>query len=185
MTPKVLVIVAPGFEEIEALTPIDILRRAEIEVTVAGLTHTSVEGSHRIVVETDTVLSSCSNTTYDAIILPGGMPGTLNLLESTEVIDTVQRHFRNNKLCCAICAAPRVLDKANILKEAQFTCYPSVEEKIKSGIFIDNAVVYSDNIITSRGVGTTLDFSLAIVKKLTTEETAQKVAQSVIFQGSI
>lgn len=185
MKKSALVILAQGFEEIEAISPIDILRRAGIEVTVAGLDARTIIGAHAIPVEADTTLRECINNTYDAIVLPGGMPGTLNLLNSTEVVDMVERHFRLDKLCCAICAAPRVLDKAGILKEQQFTCYPSVEREITSGTHTEKSVSYSGNIITSRGVGTALDFGLAIVKKLTTEETALKVAQSVIFQGSL
>lgn len=185
MSKKALVVLAPGFEEVEAITPIDILRRAEIDVTVAGLESPTVKAAHAVEFTADTTLSACLDSDYDAIVLPGGMPGTLHLLESAELIDLIQRHFRLGKLCCAICAAPRVLDKAGILEEAQFTCYPSAQADIGSGSYTEKPVVYSDTIITSRGVGTALDFALAIVKKLTTEETALKIAQSVIFQGSL
>ena len=181
MNIKALVILAEGHEEIEAITPVDLLRRAGISVTVAGLRNKKITGSHGIQTITDITLEEF-NDHYDALILPGGMPGTTNLENSKKVLKLVKESVVNpEKLCCAICAAPRVLHKAGVLKNRKFTCYPNVENDISEGKHLTDNVVIDENIITSRGVGTTIDFSLAIIEYLTDTHTADLLSSKIIY----
>lgn len=176
-----LVILAEGHEEVEAITPIDIMRRAGINVIIAGLDKKEIIGAHGITTIADTLLEDI-NHDFEAIILPGGMPGTLNLCNSQKVLDLVKQISSNpNNLCAAICAAPLVLSKAGILNKKKFTCYPGTEEKIPEGKHFEDNVVIDGNIITSRGVGTAIDFSLAIVEYLVDTDTADILSNRIIF----
>ena len=177
-----LIILAEGFEEIEALTPIDILRRGNVEVTVAGLTSDSIQGAHKITIQCDTLLLQCNTELFDAIILPGGMPGTLNLLESPVTQEILLKHYNNNKFCCAICAAPRVLDKVKLLVNRTYTCYPGTEKSIKSGVHQDLPVFKDGLIITGQSVGSAQAFSLEILKALQGEKTTQDVAEKIYYR---
>lgn len=181
MNIKALVILAEGHEEIEAITPIDLLRRVGINVTVAGLTSKEVKGSHGLITVADTTLDEYSDD-FDALILPGGMPGTTNLENSNKVIELVKKAEANSsKVCAAICAAPRVLYKAGILKGKNFTCYPGVEDEILDGKHSAENVVIDGNVITSRGVGTAIDFSLAIVEYLVDTYAADILSSKIIY----
>lgn len=185
MNINALVILAEGYEEIEAITPIDLLKRAGINVTVAGLNSKEVTGAHGIKTIADTALEDINND-FDAIVLPGGMPGTKNLLNSEEVINLVKEISSSpNKLCAAICAAPQVLSKAGILKGKKFTCYPGIESNIPEGKHLSDNVVIDENIITSRGVGTAIDFSLAIVEFLIDTYAADLLANKIIYNQEV
>jgi 4-methyl-5(b-hydroxyethyl)-thiazole monophosphate biosynthesis len=174
-----LIIFAQGFEEIEAITPIDLLRRAGIEVSVEGLDSVEVKGSHDIQITADAVFTLPSYLP-DAVILPGG-PGHKNLLDSKTVIEFAQKMFMNGKLCATICAAPSVLGKAGILKGKKVTCFPGFEDKLEGGIFVKQPVVIDGTIITSRGAGTAVPFSLEIIRYLTDTRTVEKVASAIVY----
>jgi len=170
---KVLVPIAKGFEEIEAVCIIDVLRRAEIEVLVASLDENSlVKGANGITIETDLQLKNVSSDELTMIVLPGGWDGTYALADDANVQRILKEMDAAGKNIAAICAAPFALNAAGVLKE-KFTCYPSVEEQIrKEGYEGDKSMVVEDaNVMTSRGPATAICFALAIVKKLKGEET--------------
>lgn len=178
---KAIIILADGFEEMEAITPIDLLRRAGIEVRTLGLNKKEICGSHGIKVIADEEFDAKKNYgEFDAIILPGGA-GVENLLADDGVISIVKRSYDNKKLCCAICAAPKVFDKAGILKNRKFTCFPSVKKEIKSGNHIDDAVVQDEFVLTSKAAGTAIDFSLVIIDNLLDEEDARKIIDKIYY----
>jgi len=169
----VLVPIAKGFEEIEAVTIIDVLRRAQIDVLVASIDKEPlVQGANGIVIETDVFMENVVTDVLDMIILPGGWDGTYALADSPIVQNMLREMDTLGKGIAAICAAPFALNKAGVLKQ-NFTCYPSVEEEIrKEGYQGDSAMVVEDgNVITSRGPGTSMCFALEIVKKLKGQET--------------
>jgi 4-methyl-5(b-hydroxyethyl)-thiazole monophosphate biosynthesis len=181
MEHKATVILAPGFEEIEAAVPIDLLRRAGVDVQAAGLGSQTITGAHGLTFKTDAVLEP-SAAAGTALVLPGGMPGTQNLLDSDLVIDTVKRAFTRGKLCSAICAAPRVLDKAGVLDGRRFTCYPGVEKQISAGTWVLENVVRDSNVITSRGAGTAILFSLEIIHYLLGPVAAERIAGKIVYE---
>jgi len=170
---KVLVPLAGGFEEIEAVAIIDVLRRAEIEVLVASLdANNLVKGANGIVVQADIQVKDVTSDAIDMIILPGGWDGTYALADDKNVQALLKEMDAKGKNIAAICAAPFALHKAGVLKQ-NYTCYPSAEEQIrKDGFMGDKAMVVEDgNVLTSRGPGTSICFALAIVKKLKGDET--------------
>ena len=170
---KVLVPLANGFEEIEAVTIIDVLRRAEIEVMVASLDDDFlVEGANKIVVKADMRVDEVDSDWLDMIILPGGVDGTYALADDANVQRLLKEMDAKGKNIAAICAAPFALQKAGVLKQ-NYTCYPSFEEQIRlDGYQGDKAMIVEDgNVMTSRGPGTAICFALAIVKKLKGDET--------------
>jgi 4-methyl-5(b-hydroxyethyl)-thiazole monophosphate biosynthesis len=181
MQKTALILLADGFEEIEALTPIDLLRRAGVTVTVAAIgQHLQVRGAHDILIVADLLLAHFSES-FDALIIPGGQPGTRNLCANQEVIALVGNAFRTNILCAAICAAPMVFDKAGILTGRRFTCFPGIEKEIRSGTFCTDSVVEDGNIITSRGAGTAIPFALRIIAALCGEAAAQAMAKTIVY----
>ena len=167
MSKKVLVPLAEGFEEVEAVTIIDVLRRANIEVISASLSsNLEVKGSHNIILKADTTLDKIINDDFDAIALPGGMGGMNNLKNDKRVISKLQKMYENKKLVSAICASPIVLGEASVIK-GKYTCYPSCESMVKGGEYVEkDLVVVNDNVITSKGPATTIFFALEIVKYL-------------------
>jgi 4-methyl-5(b-hydroxyethyl)-thiazole monophosphate biosynthesis len=181
MEKHAITILADGFEEIEAITPIDLLRRAGIKVTVLGLNSLEVRGSHNIIVKTEMLLEEFRDP-FDALILPGG-PGHKNLLASQAVLDLVISSNKNNLLCAAICAEPSILGTAGILKGKKATCFPGYEDKLGGAIFVDNKVVTDGAVITSRGAGTAIDFSLEIISYLGGVNASAGVAGKIIYKG--
>lgn len=179
---KVLVPLAKGFEEIEAVSIIDVLRRAEIEVIVAALNDEMlVLGANGIALQADTKVETVSADELDMIVLPGGWGGTYALADDENVQELLREMDAQNKNIGAICAAPYALHKAGVLKE-EFTCYPSVEEEIDHDGYIgDKAmVVESQNVLTSRGPATAICFALQIVKKLKGEEVYNTLKSGVL-----
>lgn len=162
---KIAVILADGFEEIEALTPVDVLRRAQIDCHMIGLTGLQVTGSHGIQVIADAVFTG-DLSAYDMIVLPGGMPGSVNLRDNEVLISELQTAVAKGKQVAAICAAPIVLEHAGLLENRQYTCYPGKEQEITSGTHQEKAVVVDGPIITSRGAGTSLEFAYTLVDLL-------------------
>ncbi|MCC5878126.1 MAG: DJ-1/PfpI family protein [Candidatus Sumerlaeia bacterium] len=181
MTPKVLVILADGFEEIEAVTPIDILRRCGVEVITAGLENTRVTGSHEITVEADTLLKDVAGETFDLILLPGG-PGTKRLRESAVVAEIVRTQAREGRLLAAICAAPTVLAANGVLGTRRATCFPACEGDMGEARIVHEDVVIDNGIITSRGAGTALPFALAVAGELVGEQLAAEIARAVVYK---
>ncbi|HDZ76519.1 MAG TPA: DJ-1/PfpI family protein [Candidatus Omnitrophica bacterium] len=181
MLKKALVILADGFEEIEAITSIDILRRGYIDVTVAALSTKVVTGAHGIKISADILLEQF-NQDIDALVLPGGSPGSENLNKSKKVHEIISKTFKANKVVAAICAAPAlVLEPAGILKNKRATCYPGMEKLFSEDVkFIDEAVVRDGNLITSRGIGAALRFALCIVETLIDKSTADALAEKVV-----
>lgn len=178
----VITVLADGFEEIEAVTFIDLLRRADIKVTILGLESKEVRGSHDIRITSDMLLKDF-NGSFDGIVLPGGMPGTKNLAESPELIKRIQKANSEGLLCAAICAGPSVLARAGILEGVNVTCYPGVEKELSGARFQETAVVRDKNIITSRGVGTAIPFALELISYLTSKEVSSRIAKSIVFNG--
>jgi protein deglycase len=176
----ILVPLAPGFEETEAVTIIDILRRAEVKVIVAGVEGKSVTGAHDITVECDCLLDQVDRKNLDGAVLPGGMPGARNLLKHSLVRDILIELDRQQLLVAAICAAPIVLEAAGVLKGRRATCYPGYEKELKSATFVHENVVKDGNIMTSRGLGTALHFALALVKVLCGEEKQEHLKKAVL-----
>ena len=169
---KVLVPLAKGFEEIEAVSIIDVLRRAEIEVVVASLDENQlVLGANGITIQTDTQIKDVDADTLDMVVLPGGWDGTYALADDENVQNLLKEMDAQNKNIAAICAAPFALNKAGVLKD-EYTCYPSVEDEIKKDGYMGDRsmVVESGNVMTSRGPATALCFALQIVKKLKGDE---------------
>ena len=178
---KIILFLADGFEEIEALTVVDVLRRAGIVCdTVSISENLQVNGAHNIKVIAD-MKSSDVAAEYDGIILPGGMPGTRNLQNSTYVLDMINEYYNKGKLIAAICAAPIVLASAGIIKGKSLTSYPGFEEELKEAYYSQDLVVKDGNIITSRGAGTAFDFAVAIMDYLGYEGQGKELRASMIY----
>jgi 4-methyl-5(b-hydroxyethyl)-thiazole monophosphate biosynthesis len=175
---KVLVVLAPGFEEIEATAIIDVLRRAKIEVTVAGLLARSVTGSHDICIEADALLDDVPAEGYDALVLPGGLPGAHHLRDDARVTSLVRQFCEQDKWVGAICAAPIVLETAGVLSGRRATSYPG--QDLPSARYEERAVVRDGRVITSRGVGTALSFACELVACLESPRLADMLAERML-----
>ena len=176
-----LELLAPGFEEIEAITIIDLLRRASIKVMVAGLVKESVQGSHDIIIKPDAFYKQVKHNEYDILILPGGQPGTNNLKEDNTVLDWVRQRHNSNQLIAAICAAPKVLEAAGITSGFKLTSFPSEKAVFDPQYYSEKNVVIDRHIITSRGVGTAIDFTLAIISVLKNPECAEDLRKRILY----
>lgn len=181
MAKKIMLLLAEGFEEIEAVTCIDILRRAGIKVTITSIADLIVEGSHQLKIKADKKISEIRSD-YDAVILPGGMPGAENLANSNQVTTLLKQLNNQKKIIAAICAAPAlVLSPLGILENKNATCYPGMEKNFsKTTTYQNQQVVIDENIITSQGPATALQFSLKIIEQLLGEKTANKVSAAVL-----
>ncbi len=176
--PTVLVIFPAGFEEIEAVTPVDLLRRAGALVTLASLAEgMHVTGRNGMTLHTDGALSAFESGSFDCIVLPGG-PGVKLLSDDERVAGLLRRQLASDGWIAAICAAPLALDAAGILKGRRFTAHASVAADLP-GALLDEKVVVDGRIITSRGAGTALDFGLMIIEKLISRDKAAEVAKSI------
>ena len=163
---KVLVALAPGFEEIETITVVDILRRAGARVTLAATVEGPIEGSRGVTVLPDTLIDRVNDADFDLLVLPGGQPGTDNLQKNGTVKTIIQNMHQAQKIVAAICAAPIVLQSAGILKDATITSHPSVQERLSAGQYSEELVVVDGPIVTSRSPGTALEFALKLVEIL-------------------
>ena len=182
MAKKAILILADGFEEIEAITPLDILRRAGVDVIAAGLENTSVKGARGTVIQADTTLCEAIKSNFDAIILPGGGPGAEKLASSEIVTKLIKRAHQNNKIIAAICAAPSlVLAPTGILTNRSVTGFPGMMENFSTKTRYQEApVVVDKNIITSRGPATALAFAFAISEKLVGKDITDKVRKQTL-----
>ena len=174
---------AEGFEEIEALTPIDYMRRAGIDVKSVGVTGEYVTGAHGITVKTDIGIKEIRiGEELEGIILPGGMPGTKNLEASLDVNKLLIYANAHGRLIGAICAAPSILGKLCLLDSRRATCYPGFESTLKMALPQTDKVVTDGNIITSRGAGTANEFAFALIEYIKGREAADKIASSIIYR---
>jgi 4-methyl-5(b-hydroxyethyl)-thiazole monophosphate biosynthesis len=196
MVQKALVLLAEGFEEVEAITPIDYLRRAGVAVTTCAISGASrddttltVQGSHGIAVNADASMKELVTTLrfqaahWDAVLLPGGMPGASNLAAAADVTALLREMASADKLVCAICAAPAVvLAPHGLLSGRRFTCYPGMEATVHGAQWSDERVVIDRTIITSRGAGTAADWALAIIETLLDKEAATTLAAKALLR---
>lgn len=180
---KVYVFLAPGFEEIEAGTPVDILRRAGIEVELVSIDDSEfVVGARKIAFKADKKFSEIDKDGADMLILPGGMPGTTNLQNFKPLTDLVLKYNSEGKRIAAICAAPTIFGQLGILEGKKATCYPGLEDKLTGADVYIEPVITDGNITTSRGMGTAIDFSLELLRILSgSGETAEKMANTVVY----
>ncbi|MFP5528555.1 DJ-1 family glyoxalase III [Peptococcus simiae] len=183
MDKRVCVLLAPGYEEVEALTPVDYLRRAGLVVDVVSTTEDiAVESSHKVIVQADTFLDDIQAKDYALVVIPGGLPGAPNLAANPKVIDLLQAVYAQGDYVAALCAGPIVLEKAGLLKGRACTCFPGVEDKLESkGTFKTDTVVRDDRVITSRGAGAAGYFSLALIEALVGPEKAAEVKKAVVM----
>ena len=194
MSKNVLALLAEGFEEVEAVTPIDYLRRAGIEVTVAAVNEgLTVRGSHGIRVVADASLDELAGngklkpSFWDGVVVPGGFPGADNLAASKKVVEFLRGMAESGKLVAAICASPaRVLSPLGLLAGKKFTCYPGEEKNIEPSHWTgaewkEDRVIVDGNLVTSRGAGTSGEFAAAIIGKLAGQEEAKKLAAKVLL----
>lgn len=168
MSKKIYLFLADGFEEIEALGTVDVLKRAELQVITVGINGQKTPvGAHNIKAETDILFEETDFADADALILPGGMPGSLNLTEYTPLRKLIQKKSQENVLICAICAAPMALSQAGLLKGKTFTMYPGMTSYLADGdLPTANGVETDGNIITGKGPGLFFDFACTIAEKL-------------------
>lgn len=178
--PKVLMPLAQGFEEIEAFSIVDILRRADIKVVLAGLQPGPVSGAHGISIIPDTVIDAINAGAFDMIVLPGGQPGTDNLNGDSRIHALLNDFSAKDKLIGAICAAPVVLATAGLLDGKRVTCYPSYSDRLCGGIYEDAAVVSDGSLITSRGPGSAIEFGLAITSRLSDASTSTGISKAML-----
>jgi len=182
MKKQVCVFLADGFEEIEGLTVVDLLRRAGIEVTTVSITESkTIHGAHGIDVLADKLFEEADFEVQDMFVLPGGMPGTLNLGAHAGVKEELAKAFAAGKFIAAICAAPSVLGKYGFLIGKKATSYPGFEDKLVGSDRVSDAVVVDGNVITSRGMGTAIPFSLALIEQLLNAKTADKIGKAIIY----
>ena len=178
----IYVFLADGFETIEALAPVDMLRRAKFDVTTVGVTGKTVKTSHNINVLADITKDELNIEDADAIILPGGMPGTLNLEADATVQTSIDYCADNGKYICAICAAPSILGHKGLLKGKEAICFPGFEDALSGAIISEKYVVTDGKFVTARGAGVAVDFGLEIVKALGGSELSNKIRETIQCQ---
>lgn len=179
---KILVLLADGFEEIEAIAAIDLFRRVDIEVVTAAVNNKlAVRGAHDIIIKADCLMSEIADTVYECLYLPGGGKGAETLRDNAVVQQIIKKHYALKKIISAICAAPIALEKAGILAGHEVTSFPEMKVHITTPLYSDNDVVISEAVITSRAAGTTIDLALAVVEQLLDQKTASALATSILY----
>ncbi len=177
----IYVLLAEGFEEVEALAPVDILRRADIDVKTAGIGGDSVCGAHNIWIKADMKIEDIAMSTVEGIVLPGGMPGTLNLQNDATVNKLIKHCSDKGLLICAICAAPMILGEYGLLEGKTATCYPGFEEYLKGAILGENPVEVTDNFITGKGPGASFEFGKAIVNYIKGDGSGERILSQMQY----
>lgn len=178
----VYIFLADGFETIEALAVVDMLRRAKIDTTTVGVTGKTVMTSHKIPIVADITVDEFNADDLEAVILPGGMQGTLKLEANGVVLQAIDYAADNNKFICAICAAPSILGHRGLLKGREAICFPGYEDDLTGAKISEKYVVTDGKLITARGAGVAVDFALEIVKQLTDAQTADKIRSIIQCQ---
>ena len=177
---KILIFFAEGFEEIEGLTVVDLCRRANLDISTVSVTESNkVVSSHNIPIITDKVISEVNFDEADMIVLPGGIPGTPNLAACQTLVDNLIKFNEQGKMLAAICAAPSVLGNNGILDGKKATCYPGFENELKGAEYVVAKSVVSENVITSCGMGGSIEFGLAIVAHYCGQEVAEDMAVKI------
>lgn len=180
----ICILLADGFEESEAIVPADLLKRLNVNVIFAGIETYKVRGAHDFHLCTETLLSDISAADFDALVLPGGLPGALNLRDSQAVTDLINQAYNNNKICAAICAAPIVLRDAGIAKDKRITGYPTTEQLSHNPDFqyTGNDVETDGRIITAKGMGKSAAFAFEIARALgISEDRIHDIAQNAFI----
>ena len=181
---KVYVFLAEGFEEIEGLTVVDLLRRANIETEMVSIMETTeVKGSHGIQVSADSVFADHDYADAAMLVLPGGMPGTLKLGNHEGLCELLKKHYTEEKMLAAICAAPSVFGQLGFLEGRIATCYPGFEGKLNGAIVCATKVAVDGNVVTAKGMGAAIDFSLKLIELLVDKETADKIGEAIIYHS--
>jgi len=181
MKKRVLLPLANGFEEIEAVALADTMRRGGIEVVMAGVDGEILTGANGVRVVSDCAIDSVKAADFDMILLPGGYGGTMTLAQNATVQALIKEFDASGKTIGAICAAPIALDRAGALKD-EYTCYPGVSDSVKSSKFVEKSIVESGNVITSRGPGTAICFGIYIIEKLIGKEQAEAVKSGMLAE---
>lgn len=179
---RVYVFLADGFEEIEGLTVVDILRRAGVDTQMVSISgNLTVTGSHKIAVQADLGIQEAEFASADLLVLPGGMPGTTNLGACEALTEQLVRFYKEGKKIAAICAAPSVLGDLGLLKGKKAVCYPGFEERLMGAEVLYEKVAVDGNVTTSRGMGTAIPFALALVEQLVSKEKAEELKKGIIY----
>jgi 4-methyl-5(b-hydroxyethyl)-thiazole monophosphate biosynthesis len=179
---KVFLLLAPGFEEIEATGTIDVLRRAEIDVIIVSITNDYIViGAHGIALVAEKLIAKTTFDEADAIVLPGGMPGSSNLNDCAAVKKALLKQYESGKIIAAVCAAPLVLGGLNILAGRKATCYPGYAPYLTGAIVTDEPVVTDGNLITAKGPGMVFDFGMALINALCGPSKAAEVARGLLL----
>lgn len=179
---KTAIFLATGYEEIEALTVVDMLRRKSIVIDMISITESKETiGSHGIKVTADLTIENADFDSYDCLILPGGGPGTQALKKCDYLLNRLDKAFDEGKLICAICAAPTVLGQQGYLKGKKACCYPGLEEGLEGAQVVFDSVVKDGNIITSRGMGTAILFADKIIETIQGKEVAEKILKEIVY----
>ena len=176
----IAVLLANGFEEIEALTPVDMLRRAGLEVKTVGIGGRTIVGSHGISVEADMLPEEVDLGAVDTVVFPGGMPGSLNLDRAEFTDEIIAAVTKNGGRLAAICAAPLVLGRRGLLEGKRATCYPGFEGELRGAICTTEGVVTDESITTARGMGVALEFSKELISLLVTKEKAAELSAAIM-----
>lgn len=181
---SVYLFLAPGFEEIEALTVVDLLRRAGISITTISISNTrNVTGAHDICVSADTLFEDVDFSDGDMFILPGGAPGTCNLNAFEPLKELLKKAYEDKKWIGAICAAPMVLGHLGFLEGRKATCYPGFEKDLLGAVHSTNPVIVDGNIITSRGLGTAIDFAGELIALLKERDVSAQIKKQIIYHN--
>ncbi len=171
-----------GFEETEAIAPLDLLRRAGVEAATVGLNGKVVYGSHRIGVEADLEIGQLDLTTMEGIILPGGLGGVASIRASKEAMEAIRFAWENGKLTAAICAGPTVLADLGITDEKNATCYPGCEGQMGSAHMVNAAAVTDGNLVTGTSAGCAVPFGLALIAAIKGQEEADRIAAQIVIR---
>jgi len=186
MSARILVPLAAGFEEIEAVAIIDVLRRGELEVVAASLDRGPVEGAHGIRIEPDAWIEEVDMDSIDAVVLPGGMAGTRALMANGRLLSLVRRLADEGGITAAVCAAPLVLAEAGVVAGKEITSHPAVREELSASdaeVVSAPRVIESGGVITSQGPGTSIEFALALVARLASPEVAERLQEAMLAQA--
>ncbi|MCI6551993.1 MAG: DJ-1/PfpI family protein [Lachnospiraceae bacterium] len=179
---KVCVFFAEGYEEIEALTVVDLLRRAGIETEMVSVTgDCMVTGSHGIAVRMDRIFEEADFCGADMLVLPGGMPGTRNLEAFGPLMELLESFYRDGRAIAAICAAPGILGRRGMLKGKRACAYPEFEDQLEGAVVSDRPAEIAGNMVTGRGMGCAIDFGLAIIEKLLGRAEAEALADKIVY----
>ncbi len=176
---KVCILLAEGFEEVEALTVCDVMRRAGVQCDLVSMKDEYVTSNHNVCVKSDRKFDG--NMEYDMVILPGGLPGATNLRDDQRVIEFVQKMYKEKEIVAAICAAPIVLGRAGLTEGKKITSYPGYEEELPGCIYLEDIVVADGNIITSRGPATAMKFAYTLLEALGLKEKAESISERMLY----